>query len=108
MRKQLVLTGISEEGHMSLTGDDAQQTTYWLIFNGGEVRIPSGEEQIGYLLGILRDDEDQETEEAPDPEGDPKKEEYPEGAQLFSVEGEDDYATPPAEAGEVEDGIGQV
>ena len=65
--KQLVLTGIAQETSLQ----DPEDSYYLLVFNDGELRVPTNEQGVHLILGSLGEP----------PEAEPA--EVPNGAEVF-------------------------
>lgn len=93
--KQLVLTGIAQETSLSNPDD----TFFMLVFNDGEVRVPTNELGVSAILESLGSDK----EETPPPRT------HPEGAEVFGGDQwQDDGVYDDDEDDDINDGVGSV
>lgn len=102
--KQLVLTGIAQETSLM----NPEESYYMLVFNEGEVRVPTNEAGVHAVLGSLGE------EEEPAPE-------VPDGAEVFggsngaqdqaewlAQQQDPDGVTDDGDYDDVNDGVGSI
>ena len=100
--KQLVLTGIAQE----TTLQDPETTHLMLVFNNGELRLPTDDVGLNYILSYLGNDKAAEADEEEADEELQAQHTADEYAQWLATQA--DAGTDDDEEYDVDDGVGSI